>query len=71
REDRVFEKRGRRYHEAGGGGVVSRVTIEMVRRNTTVNSYLAKTDRCMVSMGYTEHGARHARMVSISTSTTG
>jgi uncharacterized protein len=29
-----------------------------------VNNYLEKTDRCMVSMGYTEHGARHERMVA-------
>jgi metal-dependent HD superfamily phosphatase/phosphodiesterase len=40
------------------------VTIEQVRKNPGVNAYLDKTDRCMVSMGYTEHGARHARIVS-------
>jgi metal-dependent HD superfamily phosphatase/phosphodiesterase len=40
------------------------VTIEQVRKNREVNAYLEKTDRCMVSMGYTEHGARHARIVS-------
>jgi len=40
------------------------VTIGQVRKNGEVNAYLEKTDRCMVSMGYTEHGARHARIVS-------
>ncbi len=40
------------------------VTIGRVRRDREVNAYLEKTDRCMVSMGYTEHGARHARIVS-------
>lgn len=40
------------------------VTIGQVRKSWEVNAYLEKTDRCMVSMGYTEHGARHARIVS-------
>ncbi|HQM53260.1 MAG TPA: HD domain-containing protein [bacterium] len=40
------------------------MTIGQVRKNGEVNAYLEKTDRCMVSMGYTEHGARHARIVS-------
>lgn len=43
---------------------MSPVTIEQVRKDREVNAYLEKTDRCMVSMGYTEHGARHARIVS-------
>jgi metal-dependent HD superfamily phosphatase/phosphodiesterase len=34
-----------------------------VRNNPAVRDYLDKTDRCMVSMGYTEHGVRHARIV--------
>ena len=40
------------------------VTIGQVRKSREVNAYLEKTDRCMVSMGYTEHGARHACIVS-------
>ncbi len=43
---------------------MKRVTVVRVKNNQVVKNYLAKTDRCMVSMGYTEHGQRHARMVS-------
>jgi len=40
------------------------LTLREVASNPAVNNYLEKTDRCMVSMGYTEHGARHARIVA-------
>ncbi|MDD5557969.1 MAG: HD domain-containing protein [bacterium] len=43
---------------------MSPVTLRAVRENPTVRDYLARTDRCMVSMGYTEHGERHARIVA-------
>ena len=43
---------------------MKRVTFDKVKENPIVNDYLEMTDRCMVSMGYTEHGERHARMVS-------
>lgn len=43
---------------------MKRVTVQQVESNPVVKNYLRKTDRCMVSMGYTEHGQRHARMVS-------
>lgn len=40
------------------------VTLAEVRKNRSVRDYLEKTDLCMVSMGYTEHGLRHAGMVA-------
>ncbi|MCX6355999.1 MAG: HD domain-containing protein [Candidatus Aureabacteria bacterium] len=40
------------------------VTLDTVRENHSVRDYLEKTDRCMISMGYTEHGVRHAGIVA-------
>ena len=40
------------------------VTLDTVRENPSVRDYLEKTDRCMISMGYTEHGVRHAGIVA-------
>lgn len=40
------------------------ITLQNVKQNPVVKDYLRKTDRCMVSMGYTEHGERHAMMVA-------
>jgi len=43
---------------------VKLVTLDTVRENPSVRDYLEKTDRCMISMGYTEHGVRHAGIVA-------
>jgi len=43
---------------------VKLVTLDTVRENPSVRDYLEKTDRCIISMGYTEHGVRHAGIVA-------
>ncbi len=40
------------------------LTIEDVRANTEVRHYLVRADSVLASIGYTEHGRRHAGVVS-------
>jgi hypothetical protein len=40
------------------------VTLDDVKKNPIVESYLAATDRHMSYLGYIEHGKRHASLVS-------
>jgi len=40
------------------------ITIDQIKQNPYVESYLSATDRHMSYLGYTEHGKRHANLVS-------
>ncbi len=40
------------------------ITIKDVKNDTDVISYIAKADKVMEAIGYTEHGFRHADLVS-------
>ncbi len=40
------------------------IRVEQIKENPLVESYLSATDRHMSYLGYTEHGKRHANLVS-------
>jgi len=40
------------------------VTLNMLKKDPEVNSYIAQADRYLEIIGYTEHGSRHARLVA-------
>ncbi|MGE5618866.1 MAG: hypothetical protein ACM3US_06360 [Sphingomonadaceae bacterium] len=48
--------------KAGHGNVA--VTLEMVRSNPAIRCYLEAADQQAILKGYTEHGLRHANLVS-------
>lgn len=53
--------------EGGNNKLVEKeilVTLEQVKQNPVVDTYLSATDRHMSYLGYTEHGRRHANLVS-------
>jgi uncharacterized protein len=41
-----------------------RITLEMVRANPYIMAYIRRADEQMAVLGYTEHGERHANLVS-------
>lgn len=47
-----------------GGPAVGRVTLEMVKADPRVRAYLQAVDDYLEAVGYTEHGRRHAGLVS-------
>lgn len=40
------------------------VTLNILKKDPEVNAYIAQADRYLEIIGYTEHGARHARLVA-------
>lgn len=40
------------------------LTLELIRNNAQVNTFLQETDSRLKRMGYTDHGSRHAQIVS-------
>jgi len=43
---------------------MTEVTLEEVKRREDISTYLARGDRNMEAIGYTEHGFRHANLVA-------
>ncbi len=60
--------RGRKYKgccdRREGRGAVPTITLERVKQDPHVDTYLSCSDACLGAIGYTEHGYRHANLVA-------
>lgn len=43
---------------------MKQITVEEIKKDREVQTYIKKADVCLGVMGYTEHGSRHANLVS-------
>src|SRR5437867_1921443 len=43
---------------------VNSVTLETIRANPRVQTFIRKSDQALAMVGYTEHGERHAKLVA-------
>src|ERR1043166_1799307 len=43
---------------------VEAITLETIRANPRVQTFIRKSDQALAMVGYTEHGERHAKLVA-------